>query len=145
MQFYIVHPDPATSARMLPDYALKQVNLREGWQILSDIGHIHGVTWEGQCKLYSASHALTRLFCSSPEKFIEFVKHYEACLQEYAIRFLKVPSWQHMYIEFMLAAGQLMIHRKLPVNEYESVRRYLLEYKADKLTDAEKARIKKGE
>jgi hypothetical protein len=143
MQFYIVHPDPATSARMLPDYALKQVNLREGWQILSDIGHIHGVTWEGQNTLYSASHALTRLLCSSPSRFVNFLGNYEACLDEYNKRYGKPSPWAEKYR--MFEYRWFDIHEKLPTDEYESVRRYLLEYKADKLTDAEKARIKKGE
>jgi hypothetical protein len=137
MQFYIVHPDPATSARMLPDYALKQVNLRKGWQILSDIGHIHGVTWEGQNTLYSASHALTRLLCSSPKRFNEFLANYEACLREYARRFGKKASWSARYSKF-LESGRGW---ELPADEYENVRRYLLGYKADKLTEAEKARL----
>jgi hypothetical protein len=145
MQFYIVHPDPATSARMLPDYALKQVNLREGWQILSDIGHIHGVTWEGQCKLYSASHALTRLLCSTPERFQQFRAHYECCLLEYEDRFGKASSWDARYTAFLKDHGPARIKDRLPHTEYESVRRYLLEYKADKLTNAEKTRLREGE
>jgi len=142
MQFYIVHPDPATSARMLPDYALKQVNLREGWQILSDIGHIHGVTWEGQNTLYSASHALTRLLCSSPAKFREFVDNYVHCLVEHRRRFDKASPWESKYKAFLKAVDQIvLLEERLPADEYESVRRYLLEYKGDKLTEAEKARL----
>jgi hypothetical protein len=126
---------------MLPDYALKQVNMREGWQILSDIGHIHGVTWEEQNKLYSASHALTRLLCSSPERFYSFILHYEACLSEHYKRFGEHSPLAFRYFAHFTPEIQQSLVDRLPADEHESTRRYLLEYKADKLKEAEKARL----
>jgi hypothetical protein len=87
MQFFIIHPDPETNAKMLPDYAIKKVNVREGWQILSDIGHNLGITWEGQNKPYSIWHAETRRFMVNREAFELFLNHYRFCLNEYTERF----------------------------------------------------------
>ena len=80
MQFYIVDEDPHVNIEVLPTYALKKVNVREGWQILSDIGHIMGVSWHGQNKAYSLSHVLTRSHCQNRVRFLRFVAHYEACV-----------------------------------------------------------------
>ena len=140
MQFYIVHPDPEKSAEMLPDYALKQVNLREGFQILSDIAHIHGVTWPEQNACYSRSHALTRKLSSSRERFQRFLENYNACLTEYERRWGKC-SWVDKYFEFLGAGADTAISRKLPADEYEDTRRYLLTEKRDKLTEAEAKRL----
>lgn len=83
MQFYIIHDDPETNTNLLPDYAITKVNVREGWQILSDIGHLFGVTWEGQNKPYSIWHAETRRFWKGVDSFIDFLDHYNACLNKY--------------------------------------------------------------
>lgn len=52
MQFYRLHKQPEISAKMLPDYALKLVNIREGWQIISDCGHALYLSWETQNNVY---------------------------------------------------------------------------------------------
>lgn len=135
MQFYIVHPDPATSAKLLPDYALFKVNLREGWQILSDIGHIHDVHWAGQNRLYSESHALTRSFCSDPHTFDEFLQNYRQCLREYHKRKgVKSTYSDKFFNTFMAENCNIGIHRKIAKDKYESVRRYLVRNKKKHLS-----------
>lgn len=141
MQFYIVHPDPRTSSRLLPDYAIKKVNLREGWQILSDIGHIFEIAWEGQNKLYSASHALTRSFCSSPESFEEFVINYDCNLIEYRTRFETPSSWESRFQSPGCQAALPRITRALPRDRYQHVREYLLTCKARHLSTDEEKRL----
>lgn len=142
MQFYIIDKDPETSAKLLPDYALFKVNLREGWQILSDIGHIHGVTWEHQNNLYSASHALTRSFCT-PESFKEFILNYEACLNEYNKRKSKGSLYENWFDYFVLNGYHRNIKSKLPKNKYLLCREYLLKYKNKHLTEEEKDNLER--
>jgi hypothetical protein len=76
MQFIILDESPEVSYNHMPAY-MRSVNIREGWQILSDIGHIYGVTWETQNKCYSKSHSVTRSYCYNREAFERFFKHYE--------------------------------------------------------------------
>ena len=85
MQFYIIDPSPDTNADILPAYALKRVNLREGWQIISDIGHRFGFEWDGQTKEYNPHHPLTRSF-SYRGSFTWLFLHYIACLDAYIAR-----------------------------------------------------------
>ena len=146
MQFYILNSNPETSVKLLPDYALKRVNLREGWQIISDIGHINNVRWENQNKLYSASHALTRSLNTKTE-FYEFIEHYKACLIEYKKRFMKETKfheWFNNAVEILKKLSQ-----KLPKNVYESRVDYLLKYKTKFLSQEEieklmEMKLKKG-
>jgi hypothetical protein len=141
MQFYIIHPDPETSARNLPDYALKRVNIREGYQILSDIGHILGIHWEGQNKLYSASHALTRHFCSDPNILKEFLRNYTQCCMEYERRYKK----SHKYIDLFYSNYDyiLTLPRLCYKSKYESTLKYLLEEKTSKLSEVDKLTLNK--
>jgi hypothetical protein len=97
MQFYIIHNDPKKNASLLPDYALKKVNIREGWQILSDIGHKFNVTWGGQYAKYNPYHVLTKSFWVNKESFVSFLSHYEYCLMEYTKRFNKTTVWHRLF------------------------------------------------
>lgn len=137
MQFYILHEDPITSAKMLPDYALKRVNIREGWQMLSDIGHILDIVWVGQNQLYSKSHAKTLSFCSSLERFRFFLNHYSACLTEYLRRYGNNTVWHERYNRFMQDCIYNSICLRLPKDEYEQTLRYLLNQKRKHLTESE--------
>jgi hypothetical protein len=142
MQFYIIHPDPLVSAHLLPDYALNKVNLREGWQILSDIGHILDVSWSGQNKLYSASHALTRSFCKDSRSFLNFLSHYESCLDEYSFRRGEDSPYANKYLIFIGSSVTCRtIQTRLPKDEYENNIRYLLKYKSDKISVDEKRKL----
>jgi hypothetical protein len=105
MQFFIVHPDPKTNASILPDYAIKRVNVREGWQIICDIGHNLGISWEGQNKPYSIWHAETRRFMVNREAFQYFYRHYCACLDMYIQRFGKRTVFHTKFDNFFDFAG----------------------------------------
>lgn len=132
MQFYIIHPDPAKNVELLPKYALKKVNVREGWQILSDIGHIHGVTWEGQNKLYSASHVLTRSFCQNRKEFKRFKEHYSTCVMWAGGSFL-------VKYNYFLKQALTELYKAVPEHRTreEFAIEYLLTTKAKHLTEEE--------
>lgn len=145
MQFYMLHPDPVTSSKMLPDYALKRVNLREGWQMISDIGHMVGVTWPGQNKVYSLSHAKTRSFAVSQQGWYNLVYHYAANLDEYESRYDKRPVWKDKFTVFLLGKYHLTVESLLPKtsNQYQDDIRYLLVRKEHLLTAEEIAALRK--
>lgn len=137
MQFYIIHKDPETNAKLLPDYALKRVNIREGWQILSDIGHRFGVTWDCQNKHYNMYHPLTRSF-STRSQFLSFKNYYHACLKEYEKRYGKPTIWHVNY--YNVPWGK--IHDALSMTTEQEVINYLTTSKAKHLTEAEIKRLK---
>ena len=83
MQFYVIHENPKRNAELLPDYAIKNVNVREGWQILSDIGHAVGVTWEGQNKCYNINHPATRRWYRDKKTFTDFIFYYEFAVRRF--------------------------------------------------------------
>lgn len=136
MQFYIIHPDPEKNVELLPEYALRKVNVREGWQILSDIGHIHDVHWEGQNKLYSASHVLTRSFCVNRERFVFFVDHYDFCVDAVG------GSFADKFIYFITQAYH-SLRDKIPEDrdEFQFAKEYLLNQKRKHLTDEDVKRL----
>ena len=133
MQFYIIHPDPETNVKLLPAYALKKVNVREGWQILSDIGHIHGVKWEEQNKLYSASHVLTRSFCQNQSELKRFLAHYDACVTAVGGSFKK----KHDLFNIPLILDALFSVVPVERTREEFTIDYLLESKSQHLTEQE--------
>lgn len=102
MQFYIIHNSYTRNAQLLPDYALKKVNIREGWQMLSDICHLFDITFTGQNKHYNAFHAETRIHYKSKKALLDFLFHYKACLLEYSKRFNKNTIW-HQKFEYFLS------------------------------------------
>lgn len=87
MQFYILHKDCWKNAELLPDYCLKKVNIREGYQILSDCGHAVDLKWSTQNKEYNRYHPNTWRYWKNTTAFYDFVDHYIACLCEYKKRF----------------------------------------------------------
>lgn len=92
MQFYMIAEDGAASAALLPD-AMIRVNVREGWQILSDIGHYFGVRWDHQNKPYNVNHPTTMRLRESFESFALFQSHYLAALNEWERRFPRPGVW----------------------------------------------------
>lgn len=142
MQFYIIHHDPETNARLLPDYAIKQVNVREGWQILSDIGHNLGIEFPGQNKAYSIWHAETRRFMKDHVTFGHFVACYRDCLSEYTNRFRRRTIFHDRYDQF-IGDPYLSISMALPTERTHEqfMASYLLRGKRDKLTVEEIARL----
>lgn len=87
MQFYRVHIQPEISSKMLPDYALKSVNIREGWQTISDCGHALGLTWETQNNEYNRYHPNTWRFWKTKDMFYNLIDHYIYNIMEYNERF----------------------------------------------------------
>lgn len=141
MQFYILDPDPKTSARMLPDYALKSVNVREGWQILSDIGHRFGVEWEGQNKCYNAAHPLTRSFSNWPS-FQTYVKQYRACCTEYLRRYKKSRAEIDRFCDgFDCLEPFWELTAAVPATPAKECAHYLLTRKGAKLSNSEFRRL----
>lgn len=145
MQFYAIHKEPRLNAKYLPDYALKKVNVREGYQILSDIGHCFNVHWETQNKLYNYNHPATMRWRKDGESFDRFVDYYEACLEEYKRRYGKTTSFHKGFNDFL--TGSLHSHSPYKtiiliiepkVTTEQSTIEYLLTAKEDKLTNKEK-------
>jgi len=136
MQFYIIHPDPFINADTLPLYALKSVNVREGYQILCDIGHRFGVTWATQNKHYNMYHPLTRSF-SHRHAFDAFMGHYVACCDAYQRRTGKTRS----EIGAFRCVPVKLTYYELPLTAEAEVMHYLLTAKGDKLTDEERGRL----
>jgi len=140
MQFFIIHPNPDENAKLLPDYAIKQVNVREGYQILSDIAHNLGITWEGQNKAYSVWHAETRRFMANRDSFMKFADHYLSCLNEYEKRFGKLTIFHQKYQKVPIG----YIYSQLPeVRSHEEfMRDYMLSAKSDKMISVEVSRLR---
>ncbi len=132
MQFYICHTDPIKNAELLPDYAIKQVNVREGFQIISDVCRRFDVTFDGQNKAYNPFHPLTREF-SHVESFKSFLVHYGECCNEYLRRFRK----SRVEIECFIHFDPKKTIKRLPSTREAENLHYLLTRKIDKLTDNE--------
>ena len=148
MNFFMIHENAQISAINLPDYAILNVNVREGWQMLCDMGHIVGVFWNTQNKLYSASHPNTRMHIQDKEMFDRFISHYLACCQEYQIRTGKINKIIKNFYDFHKEEIHLKIKDKLPIisDFYQSQIHYLINNKSDKITRACKgSHIKAGE
>lgn len=138
MQFFVVHKDPYKNAKLLPHYCLKKVNVREGWQILSDIGHYFEVTWKGQNKLYNYNHPAVMRWRKDGVSFDRFVDYYEKCLEEYFSRYKKTTVFHEKFREF-LCCSYVSILRILPEesNDEELTIEYILSAKTKFLTKEE--------
>ena len=143
MNFFRILEDPKENAEILPDYVIFKVNCREGIQILSDIGHLFNVTWEGQYKQYSPYHAKTREFWRSKEDFVDFVNHLTACLNEYTKRAIQQNKnsftvWHQVFTKFLITAYNKLCN-KIPEGWtiFQQDLFCLLNQKRDKLTKEE--------
>lgn len=130
MQFYIPHTDPTTAARALPTYALR-VNLKEGWQILSDLAHRFGVTWDGQNKPYNPAHPWTRTF-SHKAGFNRLIHHLRANAAEYYNRTGKQTVWQDLIADFVGNDLDETLFNALPKDQEAETLDYLTRAKRDK-------------
>lgn len=142
MQFYIIDDDPIKNASLLPNYCLKRVNIREGWQILSDIGHLFNVTWEGQNKEYNPYHAETRQYWTSLQKFDYFIAHYSMCLLEYEKRYNKRTVWHDRTVNFM-EFSLPKLRMKIDNEKGNQIVKYLLDRKLKFLTINEVQQLSK--
>ena len=136
MQFYMICEDPEKSAQLLPDSVIKNVNLREGWQILSDIGHKFGVTWEGQEPETNVTHPVTMQHYVNREAFVLFMQHYFKNLQEYTSRFNKTTVWHERFYN----VPGYWLKGKIPPgrDKYEAAAQYMLDHKSQHLSDMDK-------
>ena len=144
MQFFKIHCDPKTNAKLLPDYAIKSVNVREGWQILCDIGHNLNITWSDQNKPYSIWHAETRRFMVNRESFNNFIKMYGYCLIEYTNRFNKSTVFHTRFYSDSTIMVIEQIRLALPPNRTHAqfMNDYLLRGKVKHLKPNEIIRLK---
>lgn len=140
MQFFIIHPDPIENAKLLPDYAIKKVNCREGIQILSDIGHNLGITWEGQNKAYSPWHAETRRFMVDRSALTYFMNHMLTCLRKYD----ELIGKENPYWKKFVNVPWVDLLRQLPIirTHEEFMLDYMIRGKADKMSSEDLERLK---
>ncbi len=135
MQFYILHKDCWRNAELLPDYCLKKVNIREGWQILSNCGHAIDIQWTTQNKEYNRYHPNTWRYWKNSKSFYDFVDHYIACLCEFKKRF----GEEKTYITYRDKL-RCFIYEALPYvkiknyTEEQPIARYLVDRKEQHLT-----------
>ena len=94
MQFYMLHSDPEISSKLLPDYALKSVNIREGYQILSDCSHALELEWSEQNKEYNRYHPNTWRYWKTKSSLFNFIDHYIYNLMEYKERFGTTKTYE---------------------------------------------------
>ena len=139
MQFYIINKNPETNARLLPDYAIKSVNVREGFTIICDIAHRFEVEFEGQAKPYNPFHPLTREY-SHKGSFIDFIEHFHQCCNEYEKRFGKRRQEINCY-NSTGALKFLELFYALPANREQETIHYLMTRKGDKLNNIEFDRL----
>jgi hypothetical protein len=144
MQFYVIHEDPQENAKLLPDYCLKKVNIREGWQMLSDIGHAHNITWEGQNREYNRYHPNTWKWWKTKKQFLRFIRYYFFCLSEYKIRFNKTTIFHKKFSESMSYIRWSVYNILVDItDEYKEHLNYLLVRKKQHLTNEEFKQLQK--
>lgn len=134
MQFYIIDKDAKTNAEWLPNYAIKKVNVREGYQILSDIGHYLDIHWENQNKEYNKYHPNISKYYKTKEMFNLFYDCYAACAEEYRNRFNK----DHKYIAYFnynVPTKDVFLEKIINMSDEVFTMKYLLDRKSKHLTN----------
>jgi len=145
MQFYIIDTDPWRNSKILPDYCLKRVNIREGWQILSDCGHALDLSWTGQNKEYSRYHPNIWRYWKNSKSFYNFVDHYIACLSEYKDRYGDDKTYNTYREKLKCFVSEALSLARVPdLSEEEHIILYLSKRKSKHLTSTDYARICNG-
>lgn len=145
MQFYIIHKDPEINSKYLPDYALKKVNIREGYQILSDCGHALGLSWETQNKEYNRYHPNTWRFWKTKSSFYDFIDYYTYNLMEYKARFGEdnfYTTYKIKFNIFIFHALPLISQLNCDMTEEEHTMLYLVSRKTSHITVEEISRLR---
>lgn len=147
MQFYIINKDPWINAKILPDYCIKQVNVREGWQILSDCGHAIGVTWLTQNKEYNRYHPNTWRYWKNEKAFYDFIDYYIACLIECKDRFgeCKLYLTYRDKLRVFMTEALPYIKNIESLTDEQHVALYLLNRKKQHLNIQDLERMMKGD
>jgi len=137
MQFYIIHDDPRVNAKNMPKYGVR-VNVREGYHMLSTIGHLFSITWEGQYKTLNPYHAETRKHWKDIKSFDFFISHYEQCLVQYELIYWQQTKWHEGYFNFQKRAQSLLREAIISYSEkHNQVIQYLLSVKSKHLKPKE--------
>lgn len=146
MQFeIIIENDPIANANAISLDHLKAFQVREGYQIASDIGHNLRVWWNCQNAPYSIWHAETRRFMLTKSTFNEFYQNLLLCAER-----LGTKSWIDKIAEIPVfeitdrlptkrTPGQLMAEMMLRTKRV-SVDRKTFEIKRVRMTDDEVSR-----
>jgi hypothetical protein len=140
MQFYQLDNDPIISSKLLPDYALKSVNIREGYQILSDCGHALGLEWTEQNKEYNRYHPNTWRYWKTKKALFNFIDHYMYNLIEYNDRFGSTKTYEtyrFKFHNFVYEALPGIIKLKFDYTEEQHIALYLLDRKRKYLSNKE--------
>jgi len=140
MQFYQLDNDPTISSKLLPDYALKSVNIREGYQILSDCGHALGLEWKEQNKEYNRYHPNTWRYWKTKRALLNFIDHYLHNLIEYNDRFGSTKTYEtyrFKFHSFIYEALYLLNNVQIDKTEEQHVALYLLNKKGKYLSNEE--------
>ncbi len=118
--------------------------MREGWQILSDIGHAVNVTWEGQNKEYNKNHPACMRWRKDQDTFGLFLKYYIKCLLEYSERFDVSNKFHSKFSDFCFNKIECKIKKNLPKKRTEEQMTidYLLQAKKNHLTKYEIKKLK---
>jgi hypothetical protein len=140
MQFYVIHPDPDKNAALLPDYAIRRVNVREGYQILSDCGHAVSVNWSTQNKEYNRFHPTTWQYWKNKDSFYTFISHYMACLSEYEKRFgndKTYTTYKNKFDSFIVEGFSLFNGAIFNFTDEQHMALYMLRQKEKHLTESD--------
>lgn len=113
-----------------------RVNVREGWQMISDIGHAVGVTWETQNKEYNRWHSNTRKYWVNQDNFDKLIY-----LFTFSVRYLKDINDKigFTYFDKYHTNSMFYIRNRLPVDRTEQQHEvlYMLECKRKNMTQEE--------
>ena len=112
---------------------LVNVNLREGWQIISDILHRFNKSTFGQTQKYNPYHAVTRQF-STQDTFLELCFHYRACCDEYMKRTQQKLAW----ITYFEQMDFVEIATDLPTSSEEEAQEFYENQKLSQLSHEER-------
>jgi hypothetical protein len=120
----------------LPLWA-KRVNVREGWQMISDIGHAVGVTWPEQNKEYNRWHSNTRKWWIDRSEFQRLYTLFQISLFEL---YNKKDKTGITYFKKDVYFNGRFTYNKLPRNRTEQQHEvlYMLERKSKNMTEEER-------
>jgi hypothetical protein len=120
----------------LPLWALR-VNVREGWQMISDIGHAVDVTWPEQNKEYNRWHSNTRKWWIDRSKFQRLYTLFQISLFEL---YNKKDKTGVAYLKKDAYFDGNRVYNKLPKNRTEQQHEvlYMLKRKSKNMSAEER-------
>lgn len=137
MKYYIIHPYPAESNRLLPDSAIIS-NIKTGRQLLSDIGHNMGYKWSYQAKRSTQPSIEVYTYSRNREAFYTLLNHYFFCIEEHERRRGIKNGKLHTF--FLEIPHKEIVSHINPRDEYQAQAVYLMDH--TEITEAEYLRLK---